>query len=63
MEQVYEVAELKRCPFCGRRPELRHDKDGFSYIVCANDGCYVRTDGHLNDEAAIKAWNRRTDNG
>ena len=53
------MSELKLCPFCGRKPELRHNEDGFSYIVCANDGCYVRTDGHLNDEAAIKAWNRR----
>ena len=48
-----------KCPFCGRRAELRHDKDGFSYIVCANDGCYVRTDGHLNEESAIKHWNTR----
>lgn len=60
MEEVRnEMNELKPCPFCGRKPELRHDDDGFSYIVCANDNCYVRTDGHLNDNAAIKAWNRR----
>ena len=54
------MSELLKCPFCGRRAELRHDKDGFSYIVCANDGCYVRTDGHLNEESAINAWNTRT---
>ena len=53
------MSELLKCPFCGRRAELRHDKDGFSYIVCANDGCYVRTDGHLNEESAIKHWNTR----
>ena len=57
--QVNKMNELKPCPFCGRKPELRRDDDGFSYIVCANDNCYVRTDGHLNDNAAIKAWNRR----
>ena len=57
--QANKMTELKPCPFCGRNPELRRDDDGFSYIVCANDGCYVRTDGHLNDNAAIKAWNRR----
>ena len=51
--------KLRPCPFCGRRAELRHNNDGFSYIVCANDGCYVRTDGHLNDESAIEHWNRR----
>ena len=57
--QANKMNELKPCPFCGRKPELRRDDDGFSYIVCANDNCYVRTDGHLNDNAAIKAWNRR----
>ena len=51
--------KLLPCPFCNRRAELRYDKDGFSYIVCANDGCYVRTDGHLNEESAIKHWNTR----
>ena len=62
MEEVRnEMNELKPCPFCGRKPELRRDDDGFSYIVCANDNCYVRIDGYLNDNAAIKAWNRRAD--
>ena len=60
MEEIRnEMNELKPCPFCGRKPELRRDDDGFSYIVCANDGCYVRNDGYLNDNAAIKAWDRR----
>lgn len=53
------MSKLLKCPFCGRRAELRYDKDGFSYIVCANDGCYVRTDGHLNEESAINHWNTR----
>lgn len=51
--------ELKQCPFCGREAELRHDEEGFSYVVCANDGCYVRTAGDLNDDAAIRNWNKR----
>lgn len=54
------MAELKPCPFCGRKSELRYTEEGFAYIVCANDGCYVRTDGHLNEESAIKHWNTRT---
>lgn len=54
------MAELKPCPFCGRKAELRYTEEGFSYIVCANDGCYVRTDGHLNEESAINHWNKRT---
>lgn len=53
------MVELKPCPFCGGRAEVRHNKDGFSYVVCPADGCYCRTDGHLNDEAAIQSWNRR----
>ena len=53
------MGKIEKCPFCGRYAELRHDKDGFSYVLCANDGCYVRTDGHLNEESAIKAWNNR----
>ena len=62
MEEVRnETNELKPCPFCGRKPELRRDDDGFSYIVCANDNCYVRTGEYLNNNAAIKAWNRRVD--
>lgn len=53
------MKKLKRCPFCGRKADLRYTSEDFSYIVCANDGCYVRTDGHLNEESAIKSWNRR----
>jgi hypothetical protein len=53
------MEKLKKCPFCSREAELRYDKDGFSFVVCANDGCYVRTDGHLNEDAAITAWNTR----
>lgn len=53
------MEELKKCPFCNREAELRYDKDGFSFVVCANDGCYARTDDHLNEDAAITAWNIR----
>ena len=57
------MEELKPCPFCGRKPEIRHNADGFSYVLCANDGCYARTDGCLNDNEAAKAWNRRAKPG
>jgi hypothetical protein len=55
------MEKLKACPFCGRKPEIRHNADGFSYVLCANDGCYARTDGCLNDNEAAKAWNRRAE--
>ena len=53
------MRDLKPCPFCGRQAELRYTEEGFAYIVCANDGCYVRTDGHLNEDSAIRHWNKR----
>ena len=54
--------KLKPCPFCGRRAELRYTKEGFAYVLCANDGCYARTDGCLNENEATGLWNRRVDN-
>lgn len=51
--------KLLPCPFCGRKAELRYNKDGFAYILCANDGCYARTDGCLNENEASRLWNKR----
>ena len=51
--------KLLPCPFCGRKAELRYNKDGFVYILCANDGCYARTDGCLNENEASRLWNTR----
>lgn len=51
--------KLLPCPFCGRKAELRYNKDGFAYILCANDGCYARTDGCLNENEASRLWNTR----
>ena len=56
-----ENRELKPCPFCGRQAEIRYE-DGFVHIVCANDGCYARTDGCANEQEAAKCWNRRANN-
>lgn len=50
--------KLKPCPFCGRMAETRL-KNGFFHVVCANDGCYVRTDGCLNENEAVRLWNKR----
>ena len=55
--------ELKDCPFCGRSAELRHDNEGWSFIVCANDGCYAETGKMLNETQAMNAWNRRVEVG
>ena len=57
-----ERIELKPCPFCGRQAVIRYE-DGYVHIVCANDGCYARTDGCLNEQEAARCWNRRVENG
>ena len=51
--------KLLPCPLCGSKAELRYNKDGFAYILCANDGCYARTDGCLNENVASRLWNTR----
>ena len=49
--------KLRNCPFCGSEPEL--DWDGKHWTI----KCYCGvSNGHtITKEAAIKAWNTRTD--
>lgn len=60
---------LKPCPFCGRSdtPEIiRDDVTDRWFVVCAsipNYGCGARTMPKLEPECAIKAWNRRANDG
>jgi len=50
--------ELKECPFCGGKAELRFDTGLKSYfIVCSN--CKVETNIDAKREEVIKLWNRR----
>ena len=52
--------KLKHCPFCGYSyAKVGHDKEGWSFVQCHKVGCMARTDGCLNDNEAIKLWNRR----
>lgn len=50
--------ELKPCPFCGGRPMMMENEDGDTQIFCESCFCGVQ---RKNDEKAITAWNRRTD--
>lgn len=60
--KIIKIPKLKSCPFCGSKDvSIMHDKDGFSYVTCHKDGCMAHTDGCLNDEDAIKHWNRRVE--
>lgn len=50
--------ELKNCPFCGGKAEIRMNKYGGSYVVCTS--CYCQTaDGGMG---IVKCyWNRRVE--
>lgn len=58
------MAELKPCPFCGSKEvRMRFDSVFESYYVaCKKCGADVHQFYGLKDEA-VKAWNRRTENG
>ena len=65
--------ELKPCPFCGRKPsKVREHKAPsistlFYTVECKGKGskCGVNPSTRycLTPEAAIEAWNRRTEDG
>ena len=65
--------ELKPCPFCGCKAAIRYtrgNQDGWvsnnyfpremSFVECKN--CHAKSGKRLA-ENAVKAWNRRVDNG
>ena len=71
-------SELKKCPFCGGKAEIRMDSvmvgfnesDDFYTVKCTacrmSGSRYGRLDGDSKRERiekAITAWNRRADNG
>lgn len=61
------MAELKLCPFCGRYPTIETDNNNnfdatFYFVKCRK--CGAQGGKREEDmEAAIRAWNRRADNG
>ena len=62
------MSELKPCPFCGSKDvEIRWHAPLFgemamlNYVIC-ND-CGAMGSHKILESEAIKAWNRRTDNG
>jgi Restriction alleviation protein Lar len=55
--------ELKPCPFCGSRAELR-ETFGKLFAGCSNDKCAIRPDTWLRTQTTdlrvvAKAWNAR----
>lgn len=60
------MAELKPCPFCGRRAFIKSGISpmGFSFrAYCGNEDCKVepQTHAYFHKDQAIEAWNRRVD--
>lgn len=59
------MAELKPCPFCGGKADIRDftiiDSDPEIDIFCTN--CGGQTFVYKTKAEAIEAWNRRADNG
>lgn len=61
------MSELKPCPFCGKKPEIRRwlsSPTVASYTVeCFDRQCNVqpRTDHRTKRPAAIRLWNTRKD--
>lgn len=54
-----EMAELKKCPFCGGKAELYKSFDYVNKykVECAK--CEMCSPNYNKSEEAIKAWNRR----
>ena len=60
MERQHEV-QLKPCPFCGGKAEIKDCGDGCYKIECEND-CIAGNNHFLrkNINVLIAAWNQRT---
>lgn len=52
--------ELKPCPFCGSTAHLHHARTIYPHVVCDSEACEACGPALYSPEAAIEAWNRRT---
>lgn len=55
------MAELKKCPFCGGKAEIRRDSETetFFVVICTNCPTTVGRSWFDKKQEAINAWNRR----
>ena len=53
------MAELKHCPFCGGKAEMKAYTK--FWVVC--DECLSETATYPTEEEAKEAWNRRAEDG
>lgn len=53
------ATELKHCPFCGGEPYYYAPGPAEHHIECVQ--CHAETDGWMEKEQAIEAWNTRAE--
>ena len=59
-EKPWWAYELKACPFCGGKAEMRKTSSWDFYVKCTNPGCGARTKNcHDNEPGAAMCWNER----
>ena len=51
------MTELKRCPFCGGKAELRVYSAELQFVQCIS--CLAGTTAFSNSKEAVVAWNKR----
>ena len=60
--------KLKPCPFCGAEAKISKEKQYRAnpyYVICINTecDCYAMTQRFATPYLAMKAWNRRANDG
>lgn len=64
MDEKQKMPEVKPCPFCGAKPILdkneNYNGETIYQVYCPSSVVRVETTWFDNEEAAIEAWNRRT---
>ena len=60
------ASDLKLCPFCGKPPKIRRNRNDGLYIFCSFDGCDIQPAieafGPEKDEEIVDSWNQRVPN-
>lgn len=54
-----ESRAKKKCPKCGRKPNMWHYVQKGSYLRCP--GCHMKTEPYSTEIEAIRGWNRMVD--